>query len=1098
MESAYVSKSAILQEPKMSWFQWALQLLFRKKPTYQEMLNGIVPIPGPPPIPLIGSVLDVDINDTLKSVIDLMKDYGPIVQLYTGSTREIIVGSQELANELSDEKRFCKVVYGALHHLRDAGGDGLFTAQHGNHEWGVAHRILLPNFSPLKIHDMFDGMKDIIEQMCLKWARHGPEASIDAVDDFTRLTVDTITLCAMNYRLNSFYLNDDMHAYVKSLSRVLVESDKKAQFPDAINAMRFKADAQYRTDIQTMADICKEIIRKRRAADPEPGSKLLLDLMIHGVDPKTGDKLSDDAIMWNLHTFLIAGHDTTSGLLSFAFYFLLANPDKMAKARMEVDSILKAGEPMTLKHLQKLPYLDAVLKETIRLHAPAPGFHVRPLKDGEVLGGKYVVNKEDPIVIVLHQLHRDPTVWGDDAEEFRPERMQRDGFNKLPPNSWKPFGNGARACIGRAFAWQEALMAMAMLLQHFDFEMDDPNYKLKILQTLTIKPDGFRMKARLRHEKKPGDLFKHESQPTQRKTNPNAQRPKPRTEHAHPMTILYGSNTGTGEALARWLADDAMAAGFEALTVTEMNNAVGKLPKDQPVVIIAASYNGYPSDNADDFVRWLSGLATGDLQGVSYSVFGLGHSDWVATHNKVPILVNDMMKKAGAVRLTEATFSDMATADLFADAERWSMENLWPALAEKYNVQPVETVGADMTVKIEPGIPGRLATRRGFFRAAVTQTQQLSHPDVPQKHHLTLRLPAEVRFQTGDRLQIPPKNGQGMVNRALSRFQLDHDAVLTISSARPLGLPVDTPISAGELLGTYVELGQPASQRNIKALVDATESSDSRSRSDVVDDATKALLLGLAEDRYEAEVRAKHVSLLDLLERFPSVNLPFARFLSMLPQMRPRTYSISSSPVKDPHHTDLTLSVADCGVATHFLAAVSVGQPLYASLFPAPREFRLPASPSTTPIIMIAAGAGLAPFRGFVQERAQAEGLLAPALLFYGCRGANLDDMYRAEFNQYESLGVVKVHRAFSRDPGAEFKYVTDCIQATRDELMKRWDEGAVVYVCGGKKMSDGVFDVLGPMLYEADKKSGKSTAQDTDRWEQELPRERYVREIFS
>ncbi|KAF4827867.1 Bifunctional cytochrome P450/NADPH--P450 reductase [Colletotrichum tropicale] len=1063
MESASVSKSAILQEPKMSWFQWTLQLLFRKKPTYQEMLNGIVPIPGPPPIPLIGSVLDVDINDTLKSVIDLMKDYGPIIQLYTGSTREIIVGSQELANELSDEKRFCKVVYGALHHLRDAGGDGLFTAQHGNHE-----------------------------------ARHGPEASIDAVDDFTRLTVDTITLCAMNYRLNSFYLNDDMHAYVKSLSRVLVESDKKAQFPDAINAMRFKADAQYRADIQTMADICKEIIRKRRSAGPDPDSKLLLDLMIHGVDPKTGDKLSDDAIMWNLHTFLIAGHDTTSGLLSFAFYFLLANPDKMAKARMEVDSILKAGEPMTLKHLQKLPYLDAVLKETIRLHAPAPGFHVRPLKDGEVLGGKYVVNKEDPIVIVLHQLHRDPAVWGDDAEEFKPERMQRDGFNKLPPNSWKPFGNGARACIGRAFAWQEALMAMVMLLQHFDFEMDDPNYKLKVLQTLTIKPDGFRIKARLRHEKKPGDLFKLESQPARRKTNPDAQRPKHSTEPAHPMTILYGSNTGTGEALARWLADDAMAAGFEALTVTEMNNAVGKMPKDQPVVIIAASYNGYPSDNADDFVKWLSGLVTGDLQGVSYSVFGLGHSDWVATHNKVPILVNDMMKKAGAVRLTEATFSDMATADLFADAERWSMESLWPALAERYDVQPLETVGSDMTVKIEPGIPGRLATRRGFFRTAVTQTQQLSHPGVPQKHHLTLRLPAEVRFQTGDRLQILPKNGQGMVNRALSRFQLDHDAVLTISSARPLGLPVDTPISAGELLGTYVELGQPASQRNIKALVDATESSDSGSRSDVVDDATKALLLGLAEDRYEAEVRAKHISVLDLLERFPSVNLPFARFLSMMPQMRPRTYSISSSPVKDPHHTDLTLSVADCGVATNFLTAVSVGQLLYASLFPAPREFRLPASPLTTPIIMIAAGAGLAPFRGFVQERAQAEGLLAPALLFYGCRGANLDDMYQAEFNQYESLGVVKVHRAFSRDPGAEFKYVTDCIQATRDELMKRWDEGAVVYVCGGKKMSDGVFDVLGPMLYEADKKSGKSTAQDTDRWEQELPRERYVIEIFN
>lgn len=262
----------------------------------------------------------------------------------------------------------------------------------------------------------------------------------------------------MDYRMNSFYLNDDMHPYVKSLSRILVESDIKSQMPDSINFFRYKADAQYRADIQTMADICKDIIRKRRAAKPDPNSKLLLDLMIHGVDPKTGDKLSDDAIMWNLHTFLIAGHDTTSGLLSFAFYFLLANPDKMQKAREEVDSVLPEGESIKIKHLGRLGYIDAILKETLRLHAPAPGFHVRPLEDNTVLAGKYIVNKKDPIVTILHHLHRDPEVWGDDAEEFKPERMLREKFNELPPNCWKPFGNGARSCIGRAFAFQEAVM----------------------------------------------------------------------------------------------------------------------------------------------------------------------------------------------------------------------------------------------------------------------------------------------------------------------------------------------------------------------------------------------------------------------------------------------------------------------------------------------------------------------------------------------------------------------------------------------------------------------------------------------------------------
>ncbi|KAL0942749.1 fum6p [Colletotrichum truncatum] len=1096
MESDTSSKSFSSYKPRTSWLQWVLQLIWGEKPSHEDALHGTVPIPGPPPVPLIGSVFDVDINDTLKSVIEIMKDYGPIIQLFTGSTREIIVGSQELANELSDEKRFCKVVYGALHHLRDAGGDGLFTAQHGSHEWGVAHRILLPNFSVLRIHDMFDDMKDIIEQLCLKWARHGPETPIDAVDDFTRLTVDTITLCAMNYRLNSFYLNDDMHPYVKSLSRVLVESDKKAQFPNAINSMRFKAHARYKADIQTMAEICKDIIRRRRASGTDSDSKLLIDCMIHGVDPKTGDKLSDEAIMWNLHTFLIAGHDTTSGLLSFAFYYLLANPEKMRKARAEVDAVLSEGEPMGLKHLPKLQYLDAILKETIRLQSPAPGFHLRPLKDGEVLGGKYVVNKKDPIVIVLHQLHRDPAVWGDDAEQFRPERMERNEFQKLPPNSWKPFGNGARACIGRAFAWQESLMVMAMLLQHFDFEMDDPSYNLKVQQTLTIKPEGFKMRARLRYGRRAGDLFKCQS--TVRQDPTNSRNSKLGNHSGHPLTILYGSNTGTGEALALRLAGDATAAGFHAQTVVEMNAATDKLPKNQPVIIIAASYNGYPSENAETFVSWLGKLAPGALEGVNYCVFGLGHSDWVATYNRIPILVNDMMHQAGAHRIIEAEYADMATADLFADAETWSTEQLWPTLAKRYHVKPTELSISDMDLKVELGIPARLATRRGFFQAAVTDIRQLSHPSVSPKFHLTLKLPAEIRYQAGDRLQVLPKNNAEVVNRALLRFQLDHDTVLVINSARPLSIPVGVPISAAELLSIYVELGQTASQRNIRSLADATLHIDNKAKQRFIDEAARSHLLELADSSYEDEIRTKHVSVLDLLERFPSIELPLAKFLAMLPQMRPRIYSISSSPAKDPTSSDLTLSVAKGGVATSYLTSIRPGQFVHFSLSPAPREFRLPVALSTKPIIMIATGAGLAPFRAFLQERAFSKVHLAPALLFYGCRGSTLDDMYRAELDEFESSGIVKIHRAFSRDPKATSKYVMDSIYTERSEIISLWAGGATIYVCGGKKMSDCVFDILGPILFKADQAAARTNADTVQDWEKQLPRERYVREIFN
>ena len=98
----------------------------------------------------------------------------------------------------------------------------------------------------------------------------------------------------------------------------------------------------------------------------------------------------------------------------------------------------------------------------------------------------------------LKGLHHDPAVYGEDANEFRPERFLDGGWEKLPSNAWKPFGTGARACIGRALAEQELLITCALIFQRFVVEMADPNYELRIKQTLTIKPQDFRFKVRRR------------------------------------------------------------------------------------------------------------------------------------------------------------------------------------------------------------------------------------------------------------------------------------------------------------------------------------------------------------------------------------------------------------------------------------------------------------------------------------------------------------------------------------------------------------------------------------------------------------------------
>lgn len=116
-------------------------------------------------------------------------------------------------------------------------------------------------------------------------------------------------------------------------------------------------------------------------------------------------------------------------------------------AQKEIDKVVGSG-PVTVEHLSKLPYLTACLRETLRLKPTAPAFTLTPRPEVEepiLLGGKYQIEKGQAVMAILEKIHQDPAVWGDDAVEFKPERMLDEPFSKLPKNAWKPFGNGMRA-----------------------------------------------------------------------------------------------------------------------------------------------------------------------------------------------------------------------------------------------------------------------------------------------------------------------------------------------------------------------------------------------------------------------------------------------------------------------------------------------------------------------------------------------------------------------------------------------------------------------------------------------------------------------------
>ncbi|WP_068426999.1 bifunctional cytochrome P450/NADPH--P450 reductase [Piscicoccus intestinalis] len=1057
--------------------------------------------PGPAPKPVVGTLYAIDPEAPVQSNMKLAQQYGEIIKhQFPGRPPVYFVSSQRLVDELCDESRFDKRVHTPLENIRAFAGDGLFTAYTPEENWGKAHRILMPAFSPVALKGMFDGMVDIAEQLMLKWERLGPEADIDVTHDFTRLTLDTIAVCSFSYRFNSFY-SSSMHPFVDSMVDALQESGDRGRRLPLQNRLMLLTQRRYDEDIRLMHEVADKIIAHRKEHPLPDGRSDILDTMLGATDPQTGETLSDENVRYQMVTFLIAGHETTSGLLSFTLYELLKNPEVMRAAREHVDEVLGDRYP-TYADLSKLGYLDQILRETLRLWPTAPAFGLYPYEPttigGREGGPAYPLNPDESALVLTPSLHRDPAVW-DDPERFDPDRFSFERAKTIPANAWKPFGNGQRSCIGRGFALQEAQLVLALMLQRFDLDWADPGYELKVKETLTLKPEGFFARFSVRSDRSvQGPARGTDSEPVSDEV--------PAVEsHGTPVRILFGSNAGTSESFANQVSRQATRLGYSP-SVAPLDEGVDALPSEGALVVVTASYEGQPPDNAKQFVPWLEAVPDGALDGVRYAVFGCGNTDWARTYQRIPTLVDEQLERAGAARLLERGEAN-ARGDFFGDFEEWH-ERLWPAIGSALGVAASPDVDATPQLSVDIIGPGR----EQLLRASDLELGQvvvnreladLSKPGARSKRHLEIALPTGQTYRTGDYLAVLPLNPVTVIDRALARFDLAYDTRLQISGAATQ-LPVDAPVLAGELFGSYVELSRPAGRRQVEQLAAACPCPPE-----------KAQLLALAdESTYESEVLGKRLSVLDLLERFASVSLPLATFLGMLTPLSPRQYSISSSPRWSADHATLTVAHLSApalagdgtyeGVASTFLAHSRPGTRIPVTVRESNVDFAPPADLST-PMVMVCAGTGLAPFRGFIQDRAlraQADGVTpAPALLFFGCDGPDIDYLYRDELQEWSRQGVVDVRPAFSAEPedgpDGPMRFVQDRLWADRADVADLVRAGAQFYVCGeGQRMAPAVHETCVRMYAQA---AGVSAEQALE-WVESMEREhgRYVSDVFA
>ena len=1039
--------------------------------------NKLNPIPHPPKKPVVGNMLSLDSSAPVQDLVRKTKELGPIFWLDMMGQPLVIVSGFELVNELSDEKRFDKAVRGALRRVRAIGGDGLFTADTSEPNWNKAHNILLSPFGGRAMQSYHPMMVDIAEQLVKKWERLNADDEIDVVHDMTALTLDTIGLCGFDYRFNSFY-REDYHPFVGALVRSLETIMMTRGIPLEGLFMRARR-ADMADDVAFMNKMVDEIVAERRKnAEAAAGTKDMLNAMMTGVDKATGEQLDDVNIRYQINTFLIAGHETTSGLLSCAIYAMLKHPEVLKKAYEEVDRVLGAdiNAKPTFQQVTQLHYISQILKESLRMWPPAPAYGVSPLKD-ETIGGKYKLKKGTCVTILVMALHRDPSVWGPNPDVFDPENFSREAEAKRPPNAWKPFGNGQRACIGRGFAMHEAALALGMILQRFRL-LDHTRYQMHLKETLTIKPDGFKIKVRARSDKdrtivanRPGTAVAD--------TAGTAAPARVRPGHNTPLLILYGSNLGTAEDLAHRVADLAEVNGF-ATKLAPLDDYVGNLSDQGGVIIFCASYNGAPPDNATKFVNWLnSDLPKDAFKGVRYGVFGCGNSDWLATYQSIPRMIDERLAAHGASPAVTRGEGD-ARDDLDGQFEKWFKSVREIAVKEfaidtgftreandepLYKIEPVAHSAVNTIAASGGAVPVKLLINDEL------QNKSGANPSTRSTRHIEVELPEGVSYRVGDHLSVVPRNAPALVDAVSRRFGfLPTDQVrLQVATGRRAQLPVDNAVSVGRLLGEFVELQQVATRKQIQIMSEHTRCPMTKPKLEALigDDAASTEL-------YRSEILAKRKSVYNLMEEYPACELPFHTYLEMLSLLSPRYYSISSSPaVAGASKCSVTVGVVDApavsgrgiykGVCSNYLSSRRAGDVVYAVVRETKAGFRLPEKASV-PIIMIGPGTGLAPFRGFLQERAamKTKGQsLGPSMLFFGCRHPEQDFLYADELKGFADQGITELHVAFSRADTPK-SYVQDLIAAQKDKVWKLIEAGAIIYVCGdGGKMEPDVKRVL-------------------------------------
>jgi cytochrome P450 len=302
-----------------------------------------------------------------------------------------------------------------------------------------------------------------------------------------RLTLNVIAKTLFTSDVEA--LSDDMNHAISSGMRMM--SRLTLPYSNIWEHLPIPVLREMHRSSEFLRETIAELVDRRRAEDDPPDDLLtmLLQAQRDGVEGVTDQQIHDETI-----TLFLAGHETTAAWFAWILYLLHLHPEVEQRLVEELDSVL-GGRTPGLDDFERLPYLEMVLSETLRLY-PSVWMVVRRANGDYDLDG-YPIDSRSVVLMPPWVIHRDPR-WYPDPLRFDPERWTPEERAKRPRYSFFPFGGGPRLCVGEGFAWYETRMGVAVLLQRWKFRLC-PDQEVVPAPLLSLRPrTGMRMRLEAR------------------------------------------------------------------------------------------------------------------------------------------------------------------------------------------------------------------------------------------------------------------------------------------------------------------------------------------------------------------------------------------------------------------------------------------------------------------------------------------------------------------------------------------------------------------------------------------------------------------------